>query len=135
MIETSLLNPHNGSIFSDDEFSLHHGRRIFFISLLFGRNELFKISSIHGLFATVIVEQVEILAALKNDVLLVHAVAQGLGILIETGSHHALGLDVIAKTCRRTGHIEAVHRHFAPVDIDVGTFLLAGDGEHRQGSH
>ena len=133
MIQAGLLHLHGGSLGAGHEIALEHGCRVVGICLLFGSGEFGESCAVALLVATVVVKKVELLAAFKDDVLLVHTLADSLVDLVETSCHDAVGLDFVG-TGSRTCYIETVNSNCAPIDI-VFVFLAAGNGEKGKGSN
>ena len=110
VIETGVGNLHCGSGVAGLESTLEDSHLGIFAvdgAALFG-SELGKSCAVAGLFAGLIELEVELFAALKHDVLLVHSVALGLvGSLVSACGHHIGGFE-LGNSGSFSCHIETI---------------------------
>ena len=95
VIQAGLADLHCGSVVADDQAALEDLGRVVGISLFLGSGEGLEGCAVAGLVLAVVVEQVEFLACLEDDVLLVHTGTLGLVDLVETGCHDAVTADSV----------------------------------------
>ena len=121
MIESGSGNLHCRSGVTGLEFAFHNGHLgILAIdgAALFG-SELGESCAVAGLLAGLIKFEVELLATLKHEVLLVHTSALGLVCsLVDTCSHHVSGLE-LGNSGSLAGYVETVLDSLVKVGILV----------------